>query len=1410
MRKILPLIPCFFLFSTFTSSAQIEQKSCGQDRAMKELFRLNPFLYEKQLGIERNLQSYLRISRPQRRGEEIITLPVVFHVIHNNGPENVADATVLAGLQHLNEAFANAGYYNPATGVDTKIQFCLAQRDPNGNSTTGINRVVSSYTNTNGVNNYSEDIALKNVSRWNPQCYINIWVVANITGSVAGYAYLPSAHGDNVDGIVLESKYIGSSHSNDVVLIHEMGHYLGLYHTFEDGCRNYDCTIDGDRVCDTPPDNSVASVGCSTPINSCSTDILSGFSTDQNDQKENFMDYGNWNCMEMFTQGQKERMRWHIENVRSSLLSCRSCLSPCPATVIGDFTSSATTITVGTTVNFTNSSSGASSYEWFIDGVSRGVTRNFNFQFSTAGTYVVKMVAYSGNAALCDNGIKLDTIYVTCPVRADFTANAIEITPTTTVTFTNNSTGGPTSYQWSVDGVQIGSAPGASYNFTIPGEHSVKLIVSNGICTSVKEILISVYTPCSNDYFEKVIGNNDLYNILPIDIEQLPDSSFIGCARMLNIKTGTDEKKGYVARHSKKGNIEWAKLLTGTNGGLLIYDMERLHDGTFVYIGESTSSATGFFVVKMTADGTIIWEKNYVFDATIASLHLYQTHIEEAPDFSLVISLAAQHDYLGKTYVPVIGRLTANGDIIWLKKLIDASTTVPNLGPRTVVADQNAVYWFLDNPDAAFIVKLNLETGSIIFKKRYVLVTPRHNNLRFREAKLKDNIIRILGANPSDGMFHEYDSIKHLMIHIDTFGTFQKVAMVKLDVPGNDTYYRTWYDEQGTITASGDFIFAEAPMFSETGLSIYRGDINGNTVYSKTIGISNRPRRIYKVKEGIYGNLIIYGSADYASIDIKTKYRLYNGRVDGEVGGTCSTAPLTFTKPAITIRQDEFANTGYTDYTLTPDPGFHIISIDPVLSVSLLCGPPTTNCYKIQVEGRDTVCGITDSITYIARRNQECTDSVKWSISPATYGSRILSDSSIRVRFSQYGDYRIIGALKSCEILTDTFSVNVSRSSTTLNIGPDDELCELSTYTMKAGPGFKSYRWQDGSIDSTFTAYTTGTFHVTVTDYCSNTKSDTIVISQAPAVPFELGNDLMYCSNDTVTITAPAGFIDYSWASPYNISSTSGRVVKVWPSVDTIYTVIAKVAEGCIVIDSVRVGVGITLPLELGEDIKFCAGESAVLDAGPGFDSYEWNTGSINNAITVNSVGTYSIKAIAADGCASKDTVIVTNVFTPRRINLGADTTICDDAPHILNAGQGFASYEWSTGAITSQIDVTVPGTYWVEVSDVTGCVSKDTINIKGVIQCKKAIYFPKAFTPNEDNLNDLFRPGVYGVLKKYHLEVYNRWGQKIFESNDPGKGWDGRIGGSKQSTANFVWFATYQFEGELPASAKGTVVLIR
>ena len=107
----------------------------------------------------------------------MLIVPVVFHIIHNNGVENIPDAQVHAALAHMNEAYANLGAYDPLTGVSTGIQFCLAQRDPDGLATSGIDRVQSTLTEMTAP---AENMALKDLSRWDPLKYMNIWVVKEV------------------------------------------------------------------------------------------------------------------------------------------------------------------------------------------------------------------------------------------------------------------------------------------------------------------------------------------------------------------------------------------------------------------------------------------------------------------------------------------------------------------------------------------------------------------------------------------------------------------------------------------------------------------------------------------------------------------------------------------------------------------------------------------------------------------------------------------------------------------------------------------------------------------------------------------------------------------------------------------------------------------------------------------------------------------------------------------------------------------------------------------------------------------------------------------------------------------------------------------------------------------------------
>ena len=262
---------------------------------------------------------------------EVYSIPLVVHVIHRGSPigveENISDAQILSAVQALNEDFRKvAGSNGDGLGVDVLVEFELAKRTPEGLPTTGIVRV-----NGTGVPGFAEhgiasletlpgadQTAVKSLTSWLGDDYLNVFVVPEINGNnagggIQGFAYTGPT-GDVRDGVTLLYNVIGTegtlkpSRSLNRTLTHEVGHHLSLFHTFYDtnACGSeVDCVNEGDFVCDTPTTTENAS--CS--VGACS-----------DAQLENYMDYAPTSCRNTFTAGQRQRMRTCLETVRSSLL----------------------------------------------------------------------------------------------------------------------------------------------------------------------------------------------------------------------------------------------------------------------------------------------------------------------------------------------------------------------------------------------------------------------------------------------------------------------------------------------------------------------------------------------------------------------------------------------------------------------------------------------------------------------------------------------------------------------------------------------------------------------------------------------------------------------------------------------------------------------------------------------------------------------------------------------------------------------------------------------------------------------------------------------------------------------------------------------------------------------------------
>ena len=477
---------------SFSDSAFTNSRICSNDMLLLELRKDKNFVAREKMMNDQILH-FLRPSAP-----DTLILPVVIHIINQN-PYSISDAKVINGINDLNNAFSKSGPYALSAGADAKIRFCIAQKDPDGGISTGITRTTSYYGDHLNMDN--EDARLKNLIQWDPTRYINIWLITNIDAEgyanftcgvwtrlgVGGYATMPPG-GGALDGIVVTAF--------GILLAHEMGHYLGLYHTFEGGCFNFDCATNGDRVCDTPPDGSVQpSAACSSPGNSCNTDTLSAYSngfftTDVPDQIDNFMDYGNSSCSIRFTQGQADRMRAAILTQRAGLLQ-DECSTPCAEIIKGEFLRDTAYTSIGETVNFTNTSTGAANYSWLVNDVVISSAANFTYTFNTAGKYKITLKAF--NADTMCFAIYTTYVIVGCGVSARFYTDKKTIASTLplypdSIIFTNTSFRGQT-YQWLIGNDKgmaeqvVSTGVNFTYVFPEPANYRIRLVATNGSCS---------------------------------------------------------------------------------------------------------------------------------------------------------------------------------------------------------------------------------------------------------------------------------------------------------------------------------------------------------------------------------------------------------------------------------------------------------------------------------------------------------------------------------------------------------------------------------------------------------------------------------------------------------------------------------------------------------------------------------------------------------------------------------------------------------------------------------------------------------------------------------------------------------------------------------------------------------------
>ena len=206
--------------------------------------------------------------------------------------------------------------------------------------------------------------------------------------------------------------------------------------------------------------------------------------------------------------------------------------------------------------------------------------------------------------------------------------------------------------------------------------------------------------------------------------------------------------------------------------------------------------------------------------------------------------------------------------------------------------------------------------------------------------------------------------------------------------------------------------------------------------------------------------------------------------------------------------------------------------------------------------------------------------------------------------------------------------------------------------------------------------------------------------------------------------------------------------------------------------------------------------------------SYQWNTTPAQTTPVLANVGagSYTVAVSGANVCGNSDQITITEP-PPLNLFLGNDTVICSGQQLLLKAGD-FDNYQWQDGSSQDQFLVQQSGLYYVTVTDAAGCTKSDSIRV--TVNCSD-IFFPTAFTPDNNGLNDAFGAiGNTAAIVQYSLKVFNRWGQVVFQTNDPQRKWNGTISGKPQASQSFAWFAAYTLTQGTKKQQKGTVSLLR
>ncbi|MFN8323578.1 MAG: PKD domain-containing protein [Chitinophagales bacterium] len=1277
---------------------------------------------------------------PYFSARAVRTIPVVVHVVYNTTAGNVSDAAIQtmisqmnADYRKLNTDFNTARAAVQAVAADAQIEFCLAKQTPTGATTTGIERTYTTkscwdpnteadnmkYTSSNGAN------------AWDPYHYLNVWIVSLCgsspqTGGVAGYSYVPATgnglHGSSFDGLVIDYS-IGMGAGNRT-WTHEIGHYLGLHHTWGDlasnACGNtFPSTDDG--FSDTP-DSKAPNYFCNYTT-SCTGNSAYG------DQIENYMDYAD--CTVMFTTQQANYMNNVLTNIRSTLVTNNNKCGTVGAPTAG-FTANPTSICTGQTVTFTNTSTGSgNTYSWSFPGgtPATSTATNPTVTYNTAGTYSVTLTATNslGNNTSSQTNLIVVSGAGNLPLTEGF----------------ENTTFPPTG--WSLNNAD------ASTTWT-------RTTSASGFGTSTASAYV-------NNYNYNAAGQKDWLIT--------PSYNFTG------VTSGRIKWDYAYAPYNQTGYNDSLIVLYSTNCGV---SWTTLWAKGGTSLGTATASGNNF------APTAAQWKKDSVSLASISgqgnvrfafknacqygnNIFLDNVNIYNATTQQATTPVA---DFVGTPTTVIVGNtvaftdLSTNTPTSWSWSFTGGTPTSSTTQNPTVTYNTVGVY-------PVSLTATNTGGSNTATKQSYITVIQQGGG-----TQTCDTLSNILAADTLT--LYTYTNNGGYLSGNNNYGDLAKAeyyanpspgaqvsgaifyfAKAKTSNPSTSVITAKVWNANGTGNSPGTLLASQTKLISQIVTDVTNQDLTYISFSSPPTVTGNffvgfemsqvTGDTVAVVTTTFNSPSVGYGWEQWGDLSWNSYDSAYGNGMNNVIlpvlctGSTTQSPTASFTGTPTAVCAGSTVNftststgsptsyswtfTGGTPSTSTLQNPSVVYNTGGTYNVSLTVSnaggnnTSTQNNY-ITVYSKPALVTASNAVLCYGGSTGSASVTATGS-SPFTYNWSG-GGTSATIPNKPAGNYTV--TVYDSHQCSSTASVSITQPLSALTLTPahTDANCNqqngTASVTATGGAGGYTYLWNTGATTAALSNVGPGTYSVTVNDAnnCSGVTSTSV--GNAPnnlTVSIQATNASCGQSNGSAAaLPNAANFAGtYSWSN----QATTGSISNLAPGT---YSVTITNTSGCTatatsVITNVASSMNVTFTSVAAACSQSNGSITAAVSGGGGSYTYNWSSGGTSATISNQPAGSYTVTVTDNTNCTVSNVGTISNANAPT-ISISQTAPLCfggtnGSATATVTGGTPAYTYNWSSGSSSANAaNLTGGSTYVLSVTDASQCLAVQSVTINNPV----------------------------------------------------------------------------------------------